>query len=102
MYCEKKLRLLRIRLQLLAQTHQVCVDRTRGRVVVISPDVFQQAIAAQRLAGMTDEIFQQLEFFRRNVDGLTRLLDSTTFQVHFDLAEAMAVLIFWDYRRPSN
>ena len=70
MHGEEELRLFRIGLELLPQPHQVRIHGARRRVVVVSPNVFQQTIAAERFAGMADEILQQLEFLGRNVNGL--------------------------------
>ena len=50
MHREKVLRLIDVGLQLLPQARQVCIHGASGRVVVVSPNVFQQTIAAQRLA----------------------------------------------------
>src|SRR5689334_10542655 len=53
--------LLRIGLEFLAQAHQVGVHCARGGITLIAPDLFEQAIAAEDLARMADEILQQLE-----------------------------------------
>src|SRR5271167_3108700 len=52
---------------------------------------------------MADEVFEQLKFLGRNVNGLARLENATTPQVDLNLAEAVLVLIFGnDGGAPEN
>jgi hypothetical protein len=71
MYGEKVLWLLGIRFEFLAQTHQVRVDCAGGWKVVVSPNVFEKTIAAERFSGMRDEVFEQFKLLRRNIEELT-------------------------------
>src|SRR5277367_937450 len=64
MYGEEVLRLLGIRFEFLAQTHQVRVDGTGSWKVVVSPNVFEKTIAAERFTGVRDEVLEQLKFLR--------------------------------------
>src|SRR5215472_4265718 len=90
---KKILRLFRIRLELLAQSHQMRVDGSSCGIVVIAPHFFQKTIAAERFPGMADEIFQQLELLRGNIDHLARLEHPTALQVHLNIGEGMPVQI---------
>ena len=67
---EEVLRLFGVGFEFLAQTHQVRIHSPGGWVVLVSPNFFQKTIAAQRFAGVTDEIFQQLEFRGGNIESL--------------------------------
>jgi hypothetical protein len=58
---EKKSWLLRIRLEFLAQAYQVSVHRACCGIALVAPDFFEQAIAAEHLARMADEVLQQLK-----------------------------------------
>ena len=71
--------------QLLPEVNDVRVDGSRVRVVLITPDRIEQAIAAECLSGMGDEVRQQRELLRRELnDGtgasasLPRVLTSTS------------------------
>jgi hypothetical protein len=49
-YGQKVLWLFWIGFQLLAKTYQVRIHGTRGGVILVTPNILQQAIAAQRFA----------------------------------------------------
>ncbi len=70
MHGEEVLWLFGIRFEFLAQSHQVSVYGTGRRVMLITPHIFEELMTAQRLAGMTDKVLQQLEFFRRYIESL--------------------------------
>ena len=67
---QKVLRLLRIGFELLAKAHQVRVYGTGGWVILVTPNLLQEAVAAQCFAGMADEILQQIELFGGDIQGL--------------------------------
>src|SRR5271168_3182856 len=69
---EEVLRLFGVRFKFLAQTDQVRIHGPSGWVILISPNIFQKAIAGQRFAGVADEVLQQLELRRRDIEGLAR------------------------------
>jgi len=68
MHCEEILRLLGIGLEFLAQTYEMRIHSPGSWKILVSPNLFQKAIATERFAGMTDEILQQLEFFGGNIE----------------------------------
>src|SRR5581483_3386916 len=55
-------------LDLLPQPRDVDVHRARQRHLVVPPHVGQQLLARQRLAAPIDEVPQQLELARRQID----------------------------------
>ena len=61
---------LGVALDLLAKTRDVDVDGARQRRLVVPPHLRQQLVARQRRAAMLDEVPQQLELARREIDGL--------------------------------
>src|SRR5262245_46568773 len=79
-------------LELLPDTDDMGVDGAGGRVVFIAPDLIEQAVAAQRLAGMAKKIFEKVELFSREFDRFAAAADLVAAQVHFDVAESVAVL----------
>ena len=66
---------LGVGLDLLTQTGDVHVDGPRQRHLVVAPHVRQQRVARQRRAAMLDEVPQQLELARRQLDGLAAARD---------------------------
>src|SRR4051794_25927762 len=100
---EKVLRLLGIGFQLLAQAHEMRVHRARGRIVVITPDLFQQPIAAENFSGVADEVLEQLKLLRRDVDGLAGFENATALQIDLDVGKGVLVHVLGDDRRaPQN
>src|SRR6516225_9511201 len=50
------------RFELLAQPDNVSIHSARGRKIFIAPNLIKKAVPAQRLAGMTNEMFEKLNF----------------------------------------
>ncbi len=94
MYGEEILRLLGIGFEFLAQTHQVRVDGARGWKVVVAPDVFEQAIAAEGFSGVRDEVLEQFELLRGDVELPTGFDDAAAAKVNFDVTEGVMFLVF--------
>src|SRR5690242_9649756 len=63
-----ELRILRIALDLLTQPRDVDVDGARHRHLVVAPHFRQQLIARQRRPAMRDEMPEQLELARGQID----------------------------------
>ena len=57
----------RSRAELAAQVADVDVDDVRARVEVVAPDVREQLLAAQHLAGVAQERLQQRELLGREL-----------------------------------
>src|SRR5437667_6615965 len=62
--------------------------------VLVTPDLIEQPIAAQGLARMTQKMLQQLKFLARKLHRLTTAQDLVATQVHVDIAERIAILLF--------
>ena len=67
---EDVLRVPRNRLDFLAQPGDVDVDGARRRHRVVAPDLVEQLLAGQRRAAVLDEVAQQLELARRQLERL--------------------------------
>src|SRR6185369_15170699 len=93
MHSQDEARLLRLRFHLLPQPDDVRIDGARSRKAVISPDILEQPIAAQSLAGMAQKIFQQLELLGREIHCLATTRHLATFQIYFNLAEGIILLV---------
>ena len=65
---EDVLRMARIWLDLLPQPGDVDVDGARRRHRVVAPDFVEQLVARQRGAAVLDEVAQQLELARRELE----------------------------------
>src|SRR5215467_3581939 len=63
MHGQKKTRLLRNRLQLLSNAHDMSIHRTGGRKILITPNLVEQPLAAQGLAGVTKKMLEEVKFF---------------------------------------
>src|SRR6266404_4717439 len=67
---QDKARMRAILFHLLAQLHHVRVYGTRSGIILVAPHVFEQAIPAERLAAMQDEVAQQVQFLGGKIDRL--------------------------------
>src|SRR5688500_13849817 len=65
---ENVLRMARVGLDLLPKPGDVDVDRARRGHGVVAPDFVEQLVARQRRAAVLDEVAQQLEFTRRQLN----------------------------------
>src|SRR5438477_11654021 len=65
----------------------------RSGEAVVSPHVFKQALTAQHLAGIADEVLQQLKLHGRKLDLLARADNTTAAQIDFDIAERVPVML---------
>src|SRR6266852_4643700 len=102
MHRQKKTWLLRNWFEFLANPHNVSVHRARGRKILIAPDIVEQPVAAHRLPGMTQKMLQQLKLLTRKLHRLTTTQDLVAAQVHVDIAEGIAVLLFRERLCPSQ
>src|SRR5438034_5640388 len=80
-------RLLGIRLQLLPEVKDVGVYRARAGVVLIAPHLIQQAVTAERFRRMGDEVNQQRELLRRELDGYAGAAHVIAADVDLDVVE---------------
>ncbi len=87
---------------LLPQVNDVSVNCSSGWETVVSPDLFEKAITAQRLSLMANEIFQQLEFLGRKFNRLARSRNLATTQIHLYIAKRKPFLIFRNRARPAQ
>src|SRR2546425_1251091 len=102
MHRQKKTGLLRNRFEFLANPHNVSVHGARRRKILITPDLVEQPVTAQRLPGMTQKMLQQLKLLTRKLHRLAATQDLVAAQVHVDIAEGIAVLLFRECLCPSQ
>src|SRR5262249_2979953 len=86
---EDVLRRFGIRLDLLSQSSDVDVDCPRQRHVVVSPHLGEQLVARQRRAAVLDEMSQQLELARRQIQRLPAACDLDPAEVDDNVTEAI-------------
>src|SRR5262245_7364289 len=84
---EDVLRLVRRRLDLLPQLRDEVVDGPRGRGFLVAPDLIEDLLAGHDLAGVRDEIPQEVEFARREVDALAGALRLVRPEIDVDVAD---------------
>src|SRR5262249_53683681 len=72
------------------QLRDVRVDRARGRVALVAPDVLEQLLARDGVTLALDEVAQQLELARREVERLAALLRPVGLEVQLDVREPVA------------
>src|SRR5712691_5556050 len=102
MHRQKKTWLLRNRFEFLANPHNMSIHRTRRRKILVAPDLVEQPVAAQRLPGMTQKMLQQLKLLTRKLHRLATTQDLVAAQVHVDITEGIAVLLFRECLCPSQ
>src|SRR5262249_12500369 len=80
-------RFLGDRFQLLPETQDVRVNRACVGVVLITPNLIQQAVAAERFRRMGDEVSQQGELLRRELDWRSGASHLIAADVNLDIVE---------------
>ena len=65
---QKESRLFGGGFKFLAKTNEVRVDGARVRLILVPPDFVEKTLATQILSGVTDEIFEEFEFLRGEVE----------------------------------
>src|SRR5438876_8160436 len=88
MHCQEIARLLGNRLKLLTNAHDVGIDCAGRRIVLVSPDLVQQAIAAQRLPGMTQKMLEEFKFFSGQLHRVAAAKNLIAPEVDLDVAKA--------------
>src|SRR5216683_1670745 len=85
----------RVALDLFAQAPNV--DRDRGWTAdeILVPDSVEQVIATEHLAGVGDEVVQQVEFLGSELDGLAADFETTVGWIELDFAAAQASVGGW-------
>src|SRR5579863_6451687 len=102
MNSEEIARFLGNRFELLAQPDNMRIHRAGGGEILIAPNLVQKAIAAERLPGMRNKMPEQLKLLAGKVHALSAAQNLVTPQIHFHVAEAITVLIFWKGLRPPK
>jgi hypothetical protein len=90
MHGNNQLRLGRILFDLLAQPGDVIINRSSKGEILIAPDRIQQLIASNRFAAMFDEVFQDLEFTRREFERLSFSESLILGEIEFDLSKTIS------------
>ena len=82
------LRLVRGALDLLPQLRDEVVDRARGRRFLVAPDLVEDLLARHDLSGVRDEVAEQIEFARRELDALAGAVRLVGAEIDLDVADA--------------
>src|ERR1700686_3268769 len=85
-------RLLRLGFNLLPEANDVCVHRTCSGKAIVSPNILEQPVPAQRLSRMNEEVLQEFELLRREIQRMALARYLATPQIHFDLAERILLV----------
>src|SRR5208282_401172 len=101
-YGEDEARFGRPGLDLLPQADNVCIHGARGREAPVAPDFLEQAITAQGLPRMTEEVLQQLELLRGEIHRLPLTRHLATAQIYLDITKRVAVLLFGNGMRTAE
>src|SRR5688500_9945351 len=88
---ENVLRMARVGLDLLAQPGDVDVDRARRGHGVVTPDFVQQLVAGERGAAVLEEIAQELELARGELQRRPFFRRLGLPEVDADVAESVAL-----------
>src|SRR5580700_1368584 len=88
---EKEARLFGNGFEFLAEANDVGVHRACGGVIVVAPDFIEETVAGERLTGMAEKMFEQLEFLGGKFHGFAGANHLIAAQVHFDVGEGVAV-----------
>src|SRR4029077_2786914 len=94
MHGQKKTGLLRNRLQLLSNAHDMSIYRAGGRKILITPNLVKQPLATERFSGVTKEMFEQIKFLTGKLHRVAATSHLVTPQIHFDITKGVAFLIF--------
>src|SRR5262245_11667096 len=95
-------RLRRVGFELRPQRRDVVVYRARRRHGLIPPDLIEQFLARDDLAGARREVPQDAEFLLRHVDWLARLLRFVPLEIDDDVVEPQYVDGWSDSLRPAK
>src|SRR5215831_4347655 len=88
--------------EFLANPHNMSVHRARSWKVLVAPDLVKQLVTAHRFPGMTYKMLQQLKLLAREFHRLATTPDLVAAQVHLDIAESKAILLFRECLRPPQ
>src|SRR3954466_7846422 len=91
-------RFVRRALDLLPELRHEVVDRPRGRRFLVAPDLIEDLLASDDLAGVGDKIPEEVELARREVDSLSGAVRLMGSEVDLDIADAAGL----EPRRPST
>src|SRR4029077_9301318 len=91
MYSQEIARLIRTRLEFLPNAHDVRIHGASGRIVLVSPDLVQQTITAQRLPGMTEKMLEKVKFFSGQFHRIAAAKNLIAPEVDLDIAESVPV-----------
>src|SRR5882724_2846504 len=91
MHRQEIARLLGNRLKLLTNAHDVGIDCAGRRIVLVSPHLVQQAIAAQRLPGMTQKMLEEFKFLSGQLHRVAAAKNLIAPEVDLDVAKGIAL-----------
>src|SRR6185369_14610759 len=84
-------------LDLLPQLRHEVVDRARRRRLLIAPDLVEDLLARDDLAGVRDQVAEQIELARGEVDPLPAAVRLVRAEIDLDVADAARL----EARRPN-
>src|SRR6188768_1470894 len=87
---DDELRMPRVGFDLLPQPGDVHVDRARGGHRVIAPDFVEELVARERGAAVFDEVLEQQELARGDLEGLPVARDFGPAEIDANVAERVA------------
>src|SRR4051812_31285075 len=88
MHGQDVLRFMGRSLDLLPQLRHEVIDRPCRRRLLVAPDLIEDLLSGHHLTGMRDEIPEQIEFSRGEVDPLPCAVRLMGAKVDFDVADA--------------
>src|SRR5262249_42891958 len=100
-YRQNETRLVRFRLDFLAQAHDMGIDRASRRKPVIAPDLFEQPVATQGLTGMAQKIFQEFEFLSGKIQRLAAATHLTALEIDLQIPERISLLLLRERARAA-
>src|ERR1700731_816430 len=99
---QKKSRLLWNRFEFLANPNDMSIDCPSCREVLVPPNLVEQPLAAQRLPGVTQKMFQELKFLIGKLHRVTATHYLVAAQIHVHIAKGIAVLLLRKRLSPSQ
>src|ERR1700675_93168 len=90
---QKKSRLLWNWLEFLANPDDMSIHCPGCREVLVSPNLVEQPLAAQRLSRVTQKMFQELKFLTGKLHPVTATQHLVAAQIHIHVTEGIGVLL---------
>src|SRR5580692_5752320 len=66
----------------------------RGGKILVTPNLVEKTVTAERFSGMTKKVLKQLKLLARKLDAMAATQHLVTAQVDLNIAKRVAVLLF--------